>query len=296
MEATDSGAGPGLEGAVLVGIDERPSAHDALVLGRWFAQVASAELFLAWVHPYDRLPSLLGEGEETMQVRETVNALASAVKSALPPELRSELHLLPGGSAPRGLQQLAEREDVSVIVLGASERSGIGRISPGKTAVRLLSGSGVPVAVAPRGYEAPSRQAPLIGVGFDGGAEAKAALKWAAAFARTVGGRLRVIAVDEPIAFGGVGVGAFPTASVAQVLHQELQSETEAAVGALDGVEAEAALLDGNAAAELAGQTAELDLLVLGSRGYGPLRSVLLGTVSEATVAEAQSPVLIVPR
>lgn len=53
---------------------------------------------------------------------------------------------------------------------------------------------------------------------------------------------------------------------------------------------------DGNAAAVLAGQTAELDLLVLGSRGYGPLRSVLLGTVSEATVAEAQSPVLIVPR
>jgi nucleotide-binding universal stress UspA family protein len=281
---------------VLVGIDERPSAQDALALGRWFEESTSAGLFLAWVHPYDRLPSLLGEGEETTRVRETVAALAATVKAALPAELRSELHLLPGGSASRGLQRLAEQEEVSVIVLGSSERSGIGRIAPGKTAVRLLSGSRVPVAVAPRGYQAPSGQAPLIGVGFDGGAEARAALRWAAAFARAVGGRLRVIAVHEPMAFGGVGVGTFPTASVSQVMHQELQSETEEAVRSLDGVEAEPVLREGKAAAALAGETEELDLLVLGSRGYGPLRSVLLGTVSEATVAEAQSPVLIVPR
>jgi nucleotide-binding universal stress UspA family protein len=191
---------------------------------------------------------------------------------------------------------LAEREDVAAIVLGSSERSGLGRIAPGKTAVRLLSGSRVPVAVAPRGYEAPIGQAPLIGVGFDGGDEAEAALEWAADFARAVGGRLRVIAVHEPMAFGGVGVVTVPTASVSELMHRELENETKEAVARLDGVEAEAVLTDGNAAAVLAGQTSELDLLVLGSRGYGPLRSVLLGTVSEATVAEAQSPVLIVPR
>lgn len=126
MKATDSRADGGLGGAVLIGIDERPSAQDALALGRWLVEVAPADLFLAWVHPYDRLPSLLGDGEEAKLVRETVNALASAVKSALPSELRSELHLLSGGSASQGLQQLAEREGVSVIVLGASERSGMG--------------------------------------------------------------------------------------------------------------------------------------------------------------------------
>jgi nucleotide-binding universal stress UspA family protein len=295
MKATDSRVDGGLGGAVLVGIDERSSAQDALALGRWLVEMAPEDLFLAWVHPYDQLPSLLGDEEDATRVRETVNTLASAVKSALPAELRSELHLLSGRSASQGLQQLAERENVSVIVLGASERSGMGRIAPGKTAIRLLSGSRVPVAVAPRGYEAPSGEAPLIGVGFNGGPEAEAALKWSAAFAQSVGGRLRVIAVHEPMAFGGVGVGTFPTASVSQVLHQQLQRETEDAVAGLD-VPAEVVLGDGSAAAVLAGQTAELDLLVLGSRGYGPLRSVLLGTVSEATVAEAQSPVLIVPR
>ena len=40
----------------------------------------------------------------------------------------------------------------------------------------------------------------------------------------------------------------------------------------------------------------ELDLLVVGSRGYGPLRAVLLGSVSSALVRSAQSPLVVVPR
>jgi nucleotide-binding universal stress UspA family protein len=39
-----------------------------------------------------------------------------------------------------------------------------------------------------------------------------------------------------------------------------------------------------------------VDLLVCGSRGYGPLRSVLLGGVSRRLVDEAQCPVLVLPR
>ena len=39
-----------------------------------------------------------------------------------------------------------------------------------------------------------------------------------------------------------------------------------------------------------------LDLLVVGSRRYGPLRSTLLGGVSSSLVEHAHCPVLIVPR
>ena len=39
-----------------------------------------------------------------------------------------------------------------------------------------------------------------------------------------------------------------------------------------------------------------LDLLLMGSRGYGPVRSVLLGGVSEAVVRGAACPVVVVPR
>jgi nucleotide-binding universal stress UspA family protein len=39
-----------------------------------------------------------------------------------------------------------------------------------------------------------------------------------------------------------------------------------------------------------------VDLLVCGSRGYGPVRRVLLGTVSSALVRQAPVPTLVVPR
>jgi nucleotide-binding universal stress UspA family protein len=55
-------------------------------------------------------------------------------------------------------------------------------------------------------------------------------------------------------------------------------------------------LLDGDARELLAGESAGLDLLVVGSRGYGPLRAVLLGSVSSALVRSAQSPLVVVPR
>lgn len=39
-----------------------------------------------------------------------------------------------------------------------------------------------------------------------------------------------------------------------------------------------------------------LDLLVMGSRAYGPVRAVMLGGVSRQVIARAACPVLILPR
>ncbi len=282
---------------ILIGVDHRPSARDALGLGRWLAAARSHEILLAWVHPYDHLPSLLNDGPEEASLRRVVESMAADVRASLPAGLRPELRLVPERSAARGLEQLAERERASLIVLGASERAGIGRIVPGSTARRLLSGSTVPVAIAPRGYTDQPEREPVIGVGFDGGPEAEHALDWAATLAGAVGGRLRLVAVNQPVAFGNVGAGAFPTESVGQALRRQLRDEVEKAVAALaDGPHLETMFRNGDPAAELLGASAGLDLLVLGSRGYGPVRSVLLGSVSEATVAGSAAPVVVVPR
>jgi nucleotide-binding universal stress UspA family protein len=40
----------------------------------------------------------------------------------------------------------------------------------------------------------------------------------------------------------------------------------------------------------------EIDLLVCGSRGYGPVRRVLLGGVSSRLIRRAACPVVVVPR
>jgi nucleotide-binding universal stress UspA family protein len=54
-------------------------------------------------------------------------------------------------------------------------------------------------------------------------------------------------------------------------------------------------VLDGEPAVALATASTDLDLLVCGSRGFGPLRTLLLGGTSHAVVRRAACPVLVVP-
>jgi nucleotide-binding universal stress UspA family protein len=58
---------------------------------------------------------------------------------------------------------------------------------------------------------------------------------------------------------------------------------------------AEAAFIAGDPIRELAHETDATDLLVIGSRGYGPSGAVLLGAVSGRVLQTATCPVLIVP-
>jgi nucleotide-binding universal stress UspA family protein len=58
----------------------------------------------------------------------------------------------------------------------------------------------------------------------------------------------------------------------------------------------ETVLRSGDAAQALIERTEQLDLLVTGSRGYGPLRSVLVGGVSGKLIRDAHCPVIVVPR
>jgi nucleotide-binding universal stress UspA family protein len=54
-------------------------------------------------------------------------------------------------------------------------------------------------------------------------------------------------------------------------------------------------ILSGRPAVALAAATTDLGLLVCGSRGYGPLRTLLLGGTSHALVREAACPVIVMP-
>ena len=54
--------------------------------------------------------------------------------------------------------------------------------------------------------------------------------------------------------------------------------------------------LSGNAARALIGRSERLDMLILGSRGYGPLHSVIVGGVSGQVVRGARCPVIAIPR
>ena len=71
-------------------------------------------------------------------------------------------------------------------------------------------------------------------------------------------------------------------AETASTLAADVPTEPVVAVGAPEQV--------------LADESKTADLVVVGSRGYGPHRAVLLGSVSGRLVRESASPVLVVPR
>ena len=183
------------------------------------------------------------------------------------------------GSPADALQALAERGDADLIVLGSTHRAAIGSVAPGSIAEHLLKGARCRLIIAPRGYghkDHSEDRLRVVAVGFDGMAESQAALDEAARLATKFGGSMRVIGVSTP----------------------DFQTRLHRAVAELPSeLRALPVLVDGDPSEKLTEQ-AELgvDLLVLGSRGFGPVMRLLIGSVSSRVIRSAPCPVLIVPR
>ena len=293
MPDKEPGSGP-----VIVGVDGSQRSVEALALADVLGPALGRPVVIAYVHSYGRLSSLFSESEYETLVREVAESTFDQIREHLPSVPERRMQLVSEESPAAGLHALAEREEAALIVIGSSHRSTIGRILVGGTGERLLSGASAPVAVAPAGYTAGGRGIQTVGCGFDGSQEAQRALAWAAALARAASARLRILSVYEPTLPTSLAVGGgLATSSINDVLRRERQEELAQAVAALDpDIDASEKLLEGDARALLARESGELDLLVVGSRGYGPWRAVLLGSVSSALVRSAQSPLVVVPR
>jgi nucleotide-binding universal stress UspA family protein len=227
------------------------------------------------------------------------DADALALATALAPHLAAEqVSVVPVRSPARGLQRAARNLDAVLIVLGACRRSGLGRVFPGGTAERLFAGARCPVAIAPPGYGDGEGGLDTIACGFDGSPESHAALAWAKAVARRTGSRLRLVSVHQSRvsaapAWQSVPMVAEDDAVKRYVHHRATEAAREAR---LEGIEAEPRLLTGHAESLLVEETRDVDLMVVGSRGHGPARSVLNGTVSGALARAAGCPVVVFPR
>jgi nucleotide-binding universal stress UspA family protein len=275
---------------LLVGYDGSDGGHDALALARVLGSAEGSSALVVAVMPYGPLPVRFVELESD----------AAAAAKPLLDEARQRLEGLEvetrafGGGSPAGVMtDLAERREVDAIVVGSPHRGPIGRTLIGSVAEGVLHGAPCAVTVAPRGYsEGDHGPFRVIAVAYDGTPEAKGALHRAGALAESSGAAVRVLtAVAPPVALPGV-VGYTPLEP------PEPDSVIEEGVQSLGpGVSAEGSKLDGPPAATLAGACEEgVDLLVVGSRGYGPVMRVLLGSVSTQLVANAPCPVLVVPR
>ncbi|MGZ6673649.1 MAG: universal stress protein, partial [Solirubrobacteraceae bacterium] len=157
-------------------------------------------------------------------------------------------------------------------------------------------GAPCPVLVAPRGHDEHGRELRTIGVGFDGSPESRSALALAHEIAKAVGAGLRVIDVIAPSEPGGPSPSDHADwAKRAHIRREEAEDRLAAVLSELGEI-ATGALPSGDPASELAYAANDLDLLVTGSRGYGPVRRLVLGSTSTRLVHEAPCPVLVLTR
>ena len=125
-------------------------------------------------------------------------------------------------------------------------------------------------------------------------------LDCALALARALGARLTLLHVAPPDpAFIGYDTG--PDSVRDQVAHERRaehrQLSTWQHVVAAEGVPGTALLMQGFPAEKILQEVSRLgvDLIVMGSHGRGALRHLLVGSVTDAVLREANCPVLVVP-
>jgi nucleotide-binding universal stress UspA family protein len=199
-------------------------------------------------------------------------------------------------SPAEALRDAAAAEDAALVVLGPTHRRSMARTLRG-TARRLLAEAPCPVAVAPAGFgDRPEAPLQRIGVGYEPTPEGAHALAEAHALAARAGGSLRAIGVVLPLAplayddFGDVTPYLENEYRVVEAGLERALAQLPVTVPSIPDARV------GDPAVELAAASAELDLLVCGTRRRSPLRAVVLGSVTERLLHGARCPLLIVPR
>jgi nucleotide-binding universal stress UspA family protein len=275
---------------LLVGYDGSEGGRDALELARVLGSVEESSALIVAVMPYAPLP--IGFTELERDAAEQAEPLLDEARERLD-GLEVETRAFGGGSPAGVITDMAEAGGADAIVLGSPHRGAIGRALIGSVAEGVLHGAPCAAVVAPRGYTG-SGHPPFatIAVAYDGTPEAKAALARARALAEESRAALRLLTVvAPPIALPGAA-GYTP---VNPPDPDKVISEGVAAAG--DAVPVAGQRLDGPPAQALAEACEDgVDLLVAGSRGYGPMTRLLLGSVSSRLVVIAPCPVLVVPR
>ena len=279
---------------ILVAVEPGEQQADALALARTLAGGGEDEVVVANAYRWEPAVYVIAKDHEDV-IKEDAKQIAATAGEQLGVPFRTLV--VNDDSAARGLVRAARAEHSDVLVLGPAHRTGAGHALLGGTAERVLHDAPCPVVVAPRGYATRAGELRRVGVAFDGGGEAQAAARWAADLARDIGGTLELVAVLVP-----PRVAAYPNAAAAYV--ELFESERAALRRLLDETVAElpqevqptGRLLEGAAAARLSEATADYDLLVMGSRGYGRLGRVFLGGVSRGVLADARCPVAVIPR
>lgn len=286
----------GVSKPIIAAVDPRREDVAPAALGAMLAQVLDARLVLAAVYAVDlSIDNLYPEYARTLgrDADRAVDRVAALIGDTGIPV--STTAIADGSSPARALRALAEREDAQLLVIGSSERGPVGRVSSGAVTDRLLHHAPCPVAIAPAGFAPTGLR--LIGVGYTDRPDGHAALDFAQRLAASADARVRILSVAEPSPARLDGALEPLAQDYLRLAHDEAaRMALEQGIAALPADRsAGGRLLTGSAADALSHASRDLDLLVCGTRGHGPMRTAVLGGTSHSLVRRAHCPVIVVP-
>lgn len=204
------------------------------------------------------------------------------------------------GEAREAIVATAEQWSADLVVLGARGLSAVKEFLLGSVSLGVARHAPCPVLVC----KGAARAVRTITFAHDGSAGARDALRVAARWPLSARMRLRVIGVVEPVRYPSTAPGILAgwlRGAIAEVeaerrvaLEATLATEVAGLRGRVSTVDLSVAV--GLPALEILRYTdvTDSDLLVLGARGLGTMKRLLLGSVSEAVLRHAMCPVLIV--
>jgi nucleotide-binding universal stress UspA family protein len=297
---------------ILAGFDPRLDDHGPVRFGLTAARFTGAPLVVASVEAGASVVGVYAGPEQPYAVgmsldRDLMDDAQDALED-VEAELRAygveaEVRVLRSSSAAKALHEEAERAGAALLVVGSSRHGEESRLHLGSTADRLIHGAPCPIAVVPREWQ-PRGRLEEVAVAYVDTDEGREALRAAHALAARGGARLRVLTVIQPSVRMALEAEAPHDGqrgtSVQDVEGEHMLMAERAVRGELERlggeVEVEVDVHDGDPADVLIRVSERVDMLVCGSRGYGPVRAVLLGSVSRRVADEARCPVLVLPR
>ncbi len=271
---------------VVVGVDGHQGSRDAVALAKGLVE-QDGELTLAYVYSGD-VRTWRGSSAD-YDAAEQERALELLAKARDEAGITAQLRCKGASAAGRGLHVLAEAAGADLLVVGSSRHGLLGRVLLGDDTRAALNGAPCAVAIAPSGYSREPGVMREIGVAYNGSTESEHALGVARKLASEHATRLSAFeAVSLPAYLWAGG----PAPVVAPI--EEMITEACQRIAALDGVEPHAAY--GRPSEELAVYSASLDLLIVGSRDYGPIGRLVHGSTSQQLTRSARCPLLVLTR
>jgi nucleotide-binding universal stress UspA family protein len=137
---------------------------------------------------------------------------------------------------------------------------------------------------------------PGILVGIDGSVHSRHALEWAVSEAATCHAPLTVLAVGQAVAsYWGAAVDPDLTEKARDAAQQETDSVLEKTDERSRPPSVTVRAVTGLPAEELLTAASGADMIVVGSRGAGGFKRLLLGSVSTQVTHHADCPVVVIP-